>query len=136
MIQRLAPSVLLLLGLTTFGCHGSDKNQVKSHTDSRASASPTATQPSTFTGTLTGSAVAVGGETTGWRLAGDGQTGGIDVDVSKVLSRAKALDGKRVAITGRMTSRTGPERGKVQVLVADSIEPAPAPKTSAGVKPS
>src|SRR3954469_19364743 len=135
MIQRLAPSVLLLLGLTTFGCHGSDKHQVKSHTDSRASASPTATQPSTFTGTLTGSAVAVGGETTGWRLAGDGQTGGIDVDVSKSPSRPQATDGKRAANPRRVTSRAGPEGGEVRVLVADWIEPAPAPKTSAGVKP-
>jgi len=128
MIQRLAPPVLLLLGLATFGCRGSDKGRDHSPSDQRGGVSITATQPSTFTGTLTGSAAAVGGETTGWRLAGDGQTGGIDVDVSKVRQRAGALDGKRVAITGRMTSRSWPERGTVQVLVADSIEPAPAPR--------
>ena len=98
----------------------------------RGDASPSAarapaTQPTTFTGTLRGGAVAIGGETTGWRLEGDAQTGGIELDVSKVRDRARQLDGKRVKVTGRMTARSGPERGTIQVLVADKIEPAPQP---------
>ena len=84
-----------------------------------------ATQPTEFTGTLRGGTVAIGGETTGWRLEGDGATGGIDVDVSKVRQRAQALDGKRVQVTGRMTTRNWVERGEQQVLVAERIEEAP-----------
>ena len=90
-------------------------------------AAAASTRPTAFTGTLRGSAVAIGGETTGWRLEGDGATGGMDVDVSKVRQRAQALDGKRVSVTGRMTTRSWPERGETQVLVADAIEEAPAP---------
>ena len=81
----------------------------------------------TLTGTLRGREVAGGGETTGWRLVGDGATGGFDVDVSHVRDRATELDGKRVSVTGRMTTRNWPQRGPTQVLVAESIEPAPAP---------
>ena len=78
-----------------------------------------------FTGTLRGDVAAIGGETTGWRLEGDAQTGGIDVDVSRVQSRAKQLDGQRVTLTGKMTTRSWPERGETQVLVVEKIEPAP-----------
>jgi hypothetical protein len=77
---------------------------------------------------LRGGAVAIGAETTGWRLEGDGQTGGIDVDVSKVRDQARQLDGKRVTVNGKMTKRSWPERGETQVLVADTIKPAPQPK--------
>jgi hypothetical protein len=76
---------------------------------------------------LRGSAAAVGGETTGWRLVGDGATGGFDLDVSKVQSRAKSLEGQRVTVTGRMTTRNWPERGSTPVLAAERIEPAAAP---------
>ncbi len=79
----------------------------------------------TLTGTLQSGAVAIGGETTGWRLVGDGQTGGFDLDVSKVRTRAKQLVGRRVTVTGRMTTRAFVERGQTQVLVAEKIEPAP-----------
>ena len=87
-------------------------------------ATPPSTQPASFTGTLRGSAVAIGGETTGWRLEGDNQTGGIDVDVSKVRERAQSLDGKRVNLPGKMTTRDWPERGTTQVLVVERIEEA------------
>ena len=83
--------------------------------------------PREFTGTLQSGVVQIGGETTGWRLAGDGATGGLDVDVSRVEGKARDLDGKRVSITGRLTDKHWPERGKVQVLVAEKIEPAPPP---------
>ena len=83
----------------------------------------------TLTGTLRGSAAAVGGETTGWRLVGDGATGGFDLDVSRVRDRATELDGKRVTVSGRMTTRHWPERGDTQVLVVDRIEPASEPRS-------
>ena len=86
-------------------------------------------QPSTFTGTLQNGVMGIGGEHTGWILVGDGEAGGIEVDVSNVKQNARELAGKRVTITGRMSERNYTERGKVAVLVADSI--APAPKTSA-----
>ena len=95
-------------------------------------AAPAATRATTFTGTLRGEAVAIGGETTGWRLEGDGATGGMDVDVSKVRARAAALDGKRVRVAGRVTTRTWPERGEQQVLVAERIEEAPPAAAGAG----
>jgi len=82
--------------------------------------------PREFTGTIQGGVVQIGGETTGWRLAADGAAG-LDVDVSRVLDKAKELDGKRVSINGRLTDKHWPERGKVQVLVAEKITPAPPP---------
>ena len=94
------------------------------------------TQPATFTGTLRGSAVAIGGETTGWRLEGDNETGGIDVDVSRVTDRAKALDGKRVSASGKMTTRSWPERGETQVLVVDRIEEVRTPTPGTGRTPA
>ena len=81
--------------------------------------------PREFTGTLQGGVYGIGGETTGWRLAGDGATGGLDVDVSRVQDKAKDLDGKRVSINGRLVDKHWPERGKVQVLVAEKITEAP-----------
>ena len=81
-----------------------------------------------FTGTLRGDVAAIGGETTGWRLEGDAQTGGIDVDVSKVEARAKQLDGQRVTVTGKMATRSWPERGQTQVLVVEKVEPAAPPQ--------
>ena len=83
------------------------------------------TEATPFTGTLRGDVAAIGGETTGWRLAGDGATGGLDVDVSRILDKARELDGKRVSINGRLMDKHWPERGKVQVLVAEKIAPAP-----------
>ncbi len=100
---------------------GADAGSVADATSRAAAGAP---ERSGMTGTLQSGAVAVGGETTGWRLVGDGQTGGIEVDVSKVQDRAKALDGTRVMITGHMTERDWPERGKTQVLVAEKIEEA------------
>lgn len=121
---------LLVLGAVAFapGCQDRDRSSAAStgaSTPSRAATSPS--QPTRFTGTLQSGVVAIGAETTGWRIIGDGQTGGFDVDVSKLQARAKQLDGKRVTITGRMTTRSWPERGETQVLVAEKIEPAPAP---------
>ena len=98
----------------------------------RAGGETASTRPATFTGTLRGSAVAIGGETTGWRLEGDNQTGGLDVDVSRVTDRARALDGRRVTVTGSMTTRSWTERGKTQVLVAERLDEAPRQPTPPG----
>ena len=100
----------------------------QSKTSTATNDHPTA-QPSTFTGTLQNGVMGIGGEHTGWILVGDGEAGGIEVDVSKVMNNARDLAGKRVTITGRMSERNYTERGKVAVLVANSI--APAPKTNA-----
>ena len=80
-----------------------------------------------FTGRLQSGVMGIGGEHTGWVLAGDGASGGIEVDVSKIKEEAKANDGKRVTITGRMVEKNYTERGKVSVLVAESIKAAPKP---------
>jgi hypothetical protein len=120
-------TVAVALALTLAGCResASDQASATQTTTSRAPSRAAATQPTSFTGTLRGGTVAIGGETTGWRLEGDAQTGGLDVDVSRVQQRARSLDGKRVEITGKMTTRSWPERGETQVLVADKIEEAP-----------
>ena len=80
-----------------------------------------ADQMETFTGTLESGVMAVGGETTGWRLVGDGESGGIEVDVSNVRAQAEMFDGRRVTVSGRMTHRDYVERGQVRVLVAERI---------------
>ena len=134
MLQNTSLSTAVLLVLCVgAGCAGDFRGLGGGRSSSAGAAADTASRAaagaperSGITGTLQGGAVAIGGETTGWRLVGDGQTGGIDLDVSKVQDRAKALDGKRVTVTGNMTERDWPERGKVQVLVADKIEEAKA----------
>ena len=75
----------------------------------------------TFSGTLESGVMAIGGETTGWRLVGDGESGGIEVDVANVRAQAEMYAGKRVTITGTMTHRDYVERGRVRVLVAERI---------------
>jgi hypothetical protein len=84
----------------------------------------------TFTGVLQSGLVAIGGEHTGWMIAGDGAVGGVEVDVSKLREEARANDGKRVTITGRMINRNYTERGKTAVLVADSIRAAGKPSVN------
>ena len=132
LLQASATAVLLLLCLGSAGCAGDFRGfggggrttGAGAAADATSRAAAGAPERSGMTGTLQSGAVAIGGETTGWRLVGDGQTGGLDVDVSNVKDRAEALDGKRVTITGRMTERDWPERGKTQVLVAEKIEEA------------
>ena len=88
---------------------------------------PPSTQPQALTGTLRGGMMGIGGETTGWMLAGDGATGGIELDVSRVKAQAEKLDGQRVAVSGMMTDRKYVERGTVRVLVVEELRPATAP---------
>jgi hypothetical protein len=122
MLRAVMFVVPLVLAFCLAACRESADNGGATRPTSHSSA---ATKPTSFTGTLRGGAVAIGGETTGWRLEGDAQTGGIDVDVSRVAQRANSLDGKRVNVTGKMTTRSWPERGDTQVLVAEKIEEAP-----------
>ena len=117
----IASTLAIATALVLTGCRNDEPSS------SRPSGGDTAIAPApatTLTGTLRGGAAAIGGETTGWRLVGDGATGGFDVDVSKLQSRAKTLDGQRVTVTGKMTTRSWPERGNTPVLVAEKIEAA------------
>jgi hypothetical protein len=112
-------SVSLLVGCET---------QSKAPPAAAANDQPDREIPTNFTGTLQSGVVAIGGEHTGWMIAGDGAVGGVEVDVSKVREEARRLDGKRVTITGKMINRNYTERGKTAVLVADSIKAAVKPE--------
>jgi hypothetical protein len=85
---------------------------------------PPSTQMTTLTGTLRGGMMAIGGETTGWVLAGDGAAGRIDLDVARVEADAKRLDGRRVRVGGTMIDKRYVERGTVRVLQVQTIAPA------------
>jgi hypothetical protein len=117
-------SRILLIGVT-LALVGCQKDESAPRAEDRAMA--TTTQPTAFTGTLRGGMMAIGGETTGWTLVGDGQTGGIQVDVSRLQGQAQKLDGKRVTITGRMGEKNYVESGKTPVLIAEKIEAAAEP---------
>ena len=77
----------------------------------------------TYIGTLRGGMVGIGGESTGWILKGDGDARGpgLDVDVSRVREQAMNLEGQRVVIRGRIDERQYVERGRVPVLIAETI---------------
>ena len=115
--------MLLVLALTDVAC--TRRSSVRVSPDGPVT--PPSTQPQTFVGTLRGDVMAIGGETDGWVLAGDGATGRIELDVSKVQGQAKALEGQRVSVSGRMTDKKYVERGTVRVLVVNEIRPAPEP---------
>jgi len=104
-------------------CESQNRSPVAS--ENRDSSAPT-----TFTGTLHSGVLGIGGEHTGWILAGDGEAGGIEVDVSQLRDAARQNDGKRVTISGKMIDRNYTERGKVPVLMAESIQPAPKPQAN------
>ena len=78
----------------------------------------------TFTGKLESGVMAIGGESTGWRLVGDNESGGIELDVSRVRAQAEKLAGQHVTVSGKMTERDYIERGKVRVLLVERIEPS------------
>jgi hypothetical protein len=91
----------------------------------RPSTNPAASQPqqTVFTGMLRGRVMAVGAETTGWRLERDDGTR-VDVNVSKVRDQLDGMDGKRVVIHGRITTANWIERRRQQLIIADRIEAA------------
>ena len=116
--------MLLVLALSGLAC--TRRSSVRVSPDGPVT--PPSTQPQTFVGTLRGDMMAIGGETDGWVLAGDGATGRIELDVSRVRSHAQKLQGQRVSVSGRMTDKRYVERGTVRVLVVDEIRPAPEPR--------
>jgi hypothetical protein len=118
--MRLIQSLTVLMVFVLLGCQSPDRPAANDQEPQKPEKPQT-----TFTGTLQSGVVGIGGEHTGWILSGDGATGGIEVDVSRVRDEARANDGKRVTITGRMSERNYTERGKVPVLVADSIAAVP-----------
>jgi hypothetical protein len=133
--QMLIPRVLLLLpllgmiGLLCGGCEQSANSAAATTstaptTRRAAPITPPSTQMTTLTGTLRGGMMAIGGETTGWVLVGDGATGGTDLDVSRVEADAKRLEGKRVNVTGKSIDKKYVERGTVRVLQVEKIEAA------------
>ena len=122
-----AACVLAALVVSLSACQADQDPSARRRTPRDVGAAAAQAPATTLTGTLRGGAVAIGGETTGWRLVGDGATGGFDLDVSKVQARARQLDGRRVTATGRMTTRDWPERGQTQVLVVESLEAGAEP---------
>ena len=121
------PQTLLLIAIVTLAGCQRDEPPAQATDDAPPTAKPAGTQPTTFTGTLRGGMMAIGGETTGWTLVGDAQTGGLQVDTSRVQDQAQKLDGQRVTITGKMTDKNYVESGKTPILIADKIAPAPDP---------
>lgn len=76
-----------------------------------------------YSGVLTTGFVGIGGEHTGWVLAG-APDGDYEVDVSAIAEEAAALQGQKVVITGRLVSKDYLERGPTFVLMAESIRRA------------
>ena len=110
--------IVVVMALLVGACESQNKS-------SPATGNQPIAQPSTFTGMLQNGVMGIGGEHTGWILVGDGEAGGIEVDVSSVTQIARDLAGKRVTIKGRMSQRNYTERGKTPVLIAESIAEAP-----------
>ena len=77
-----------------------------------------------FSGTLRNDAAAASSENTGWSLGTSAGQTIVMVDVSKVAEQAKALEGKRVTITGQMSTKKAANDTTVAVLVADDIQAA------------
>ena len=65
--------------------------------------------------------MAIGGDTTGWRLQRDDDGTSVDVHVSKVRDPLDGLDGKRVVIHGVLTTANWVERGRSPMLPLDKI---------------
>jgi hypothetical protein len=85
---------------------------------------PPSTQMTTLTGTLRGGMMAIGGETTGWSLVGDGAVGGVELDISRIKEDAKKLEGKRVTVSGHMVDKKYVERGTVRIMRVEKIQSA------------
>ena len=80
-----------------------------------------------FIGTLEGGMMAIGGETSGWVLKREAEKD-IELQIDAVGHEAlEPLDGQRVRITGHQSHKDYVERGRVPVIVVESIEPHPAP---------
>lgn len=77
---------------------------------------------SEFIGVLRGGYMAIGAETTGWRLEEEDAAKPREVDVRRCLAQAEQLKGTVVRIRGRVETRAYVERGPTPVLVATLIE--------------
>ncbi|NNM29795.1 MAG: hypothetical protein HKO57_09740 [Akkermansiaceae bacterium] len=90
----------------------------------------------TLTGTLQGGIMAIGGETTGWRLTyrrGE-KPAKIEVDMA-AIAEARKFDGAEVTVKGRIISKSYVERGPTLILKAATVTPekeAPAPPAAPG----
>jgi hypothetical protein len=75
-----------------------------------------------FSGTLHGGIMAIGGETTGWELAysKNGQRSTVEVDM-EAIEKAMAFDGKKVTISGELGVKNYLERGAVRILTAKIV---------------
>ena len=86
----------------------------------------------TFTGTLRGGRIAIGGETTGWTLEYRDSSGdhSIEVELPGALM-ARAQSGTMVRVTGTLATRNYVERGAVRILRVSRLDEvsanAPAP---------
>ena len=79
-----------------------------------------------LTGVLTGGLMAIGGETTGWKLtySTGRDPAEIEVDMSAIKA-AEKFDGKKVTAAGTVVSKDYVERGAVLMLKVESIVPLP-----------
>jgi hypothetical protein len=76
----------------------------------------------TMTGRLTGGIMAIGGETTGWRLTYHAQRKKATIEVDmKGIKNAGSYDGRKVTITGTIVSKSYVERGAVLILMAKTV---------------
>src|SRR5688572_27458842 len=82
----------------------------QSQPDAAASQPKPEAKMESFTGKLESGMMAIGGESTGWRLVGDNEAGGIELDVARVRERAEQLAGQHVTVSGKMTHRDYVER--------------------------
>ena len=120
-------SALITVTLAAGGCGRHADTEPRRATGTPARSAPItapSTQMTTQTGTLRGGMMAIGGESTGWVLVGDGAVGGLDLDVSQVQDDATRLDGKRVNVTGPMIDKRYVERGTVRMMRVEKIEEA------------
>lgn len=114
---------MLVLPVLMTGC-------AQSGSDSNTPAPPGGGTPdqNSWTGRLQGGMMHIGGEGTGWvlRVESGGEHAGktLDVDVSQVLQQARAFDGRRVRIEGKLFEKRYVERGPTQVLSASAIRAA------------
>ena len=123
-------STLITIALAVGGCgHNADSEPRRAtggpaRPDRPEPITAPSTQMTTQTGTLRGGMMAIGGESTGWILVGDGAVGGLDLDVSQVQDAVTRLDGKRVNVTGPMIDKRYVERGPVRMMRVEKIEEA------------
>ena len=77
-------------------------------------------------GKLKGGLMAIGGETTGWRLSYTTTKGAAQIEVDmKAIKNAQSFDGEEVTVTGKIIAKKYIERGRVLILKAESVVAVP-----------